>query len=82
MDKLGKAEITNNIYSLAIQAWDGASMFRPTRLTNSNIWAKIYDKTSMGRPGSAGNVFVQLGMYWQLHPVSYTHLTLPTTSRV
>ena len=67
MDKLGKAEITNNIYSLAIQAWDGASMLRPTRLTNSNIWAKIYDKTSMGRPGSAGNVFVQLGMYWQLH---------------
>ena len=67
MDKLGKAEITNNIYSLAVQAWDGASMARPTRLTNSNIWAKIFDKTSAGRPGSAGNVFVQLGMYWQLH---------------
>ena len=67
MDKLGKAEITNNIYSLAVQAWDGSAMIRPTRLTNSNIWAKIYEKTSVGRPGSAGNVFVQLGMYWQLH---------------
>ncbi len=67
MDKLGKAETTNNIYSLAIQAWDGSAMKRPTRLTNSGIWTKIFDKTSAGRPGSAGNVFVQLGMYWQLH---------------
>ena len=42
-------------------------LFRSTRLTNSGIWTKIFDKTSAGRPGSAGNVFVQLGMYWQLH---------------
>lgn len=67
MDKLGKAEITNNIYSLAIQAYDGGSMALPTRLTNSKIWDHVYEKTSAGRPGSAGNVFVQLGMYWQLH---------------
>ena len=67
MDKLGKAEITNNIYALAIQAWDGSSMIRPTRLTNSSIWARVYEKTSAARPGPAGNVFVQLGMYWQLH---------------
>ena len=67
MDKLGKAEITNNIYSLAIQAYDGGTMALRTRLTNSNIWEKVYEKTSAGRPGSAGNVFVQLGMYWQLH---------------
>ena len=67
MDKLGKAEITNNIYSLAVQAYDGGAMTLPTRLTKSNIWAAVYDKTSAGRPGSAGNVFVQLAMYWQLH---------------
>ncbi len=68
MDKLGKAEITNNIYSLAIQAWDGGGMItNTTRLTNSGIWQKIFDKVSVGRPGAAGNVFVQLGMYWQLH---------------
>ncbi len=67
MDKLGKAEITNNIYALAVQAWDGGSMVRPTRLTLSNIWPAVYDKTAQGRPGSAGSVFVQLGMYWQLH---------------
>ncbi len=67
MDKLGKAEITNNIYALAVQAWDGSSMLQNTRLTNSNIWQSIRAKTAEGRPGSAGNVFVQLGMYWQLH---------------
>lgn len=67
MDKLGRAEITNNIYSLAIQAWDGGSMAWPTRLTVSNIWPAVFEKTAAGRPGAAGNVFVQLGMYWQLH---------------
>ena len=67
MDKLGRAEITNNIYSLAVQAWDGGSMELSTRLTFSNIWSKIFDKVSAGRPGAANNVFVQLGMYWQLH---------------
>ena len=67
MDKLGRAEITNNIYALAIQAYDGGDMTLPTRLTKSNIWPAVFDKTSAGRPGSAGSVFVQLGMYWQLH---------------
>lgn len=67
MDKLGKAEVTNNIYALAVQAWDGAAMVQNTRLTNSNIWSGIYEKTAVGRPGTANNVFVQLGMYWQLH---------------
>ena len=67
MDKLGRAEITNNIYALAIQAWVGGSMELNTRLTNSNIWQGVYDKVSVGRPGAAGSVFVQLGMYWQLH---------------
>ncbi len=67
MDKLGKAEITNNIYSLAVQAWDGGGMKKQTRLTYSGIWDKVYEKVSAGRPGAANNVFVQLGMYWQLH---------------
>lgn len=65
MDKLGRAEITNNIYSLAVQAWDGADMKKQTRL--AGFWDRIYDKVSVGRPGAANNVFVQLGMYWQLH---------------
>ncbi len=67
MDKLGKAECTNNIYSLALQAWDGAAMTLDTRLTADGRWAQIFDKVAQGRPGAANNVFVQLGMYWQLH---------------
>lgn len=67
MDKLGKAEITNNIYSLALQAWDGGSMSLNTRLTEDGRWADIFNKVAQGRPGTANNVFVQLGLYWQLH---------------
>ena len=53
MDKLGKAEITNNIYSLALQAWDGSSMSLNTRLTEDGRWADIFNKVAQGRPGSA-----------------------------
>ena len=67
MDKLGRAEITNNIYSLALQAWDGSSMALNTRLTEDGRWEQIFDKVAQARPGTANNVFVQLGMYWQLH---------------
>ena len=67
MDKLGKAECTNNIYSMALQAWDGASMTLNTRLTEDGRWEDIFNKVAQGRPGAANNVFVQLGMYWQLH---------------
>ncbi len=67
MDKLGRAEVTNNIYSLALQAWDGGAMTLDTRLTEDGRWADIFSKVAQGRPGAANNVFVQLGMYWQLH---------------
>ena len=67
MDKLGRAEITNNLYSLALQAWDGSAMTVDTRLTEDGRWAQIFDKVAQARPGTANNVFVQLGMYWQLH---------------
>ena len=67
MDKLGRAECTNNIYSLALQAWDGSAMTVHTRLTEDGRWEQIFDKVAQGRPGAANNVFVQLGMYWQLH---------------
>lgn len=67
MDKLGKAEITNNIYSLMVQTYDGNQNTLPSRLEKSNKYTKIYDKVSAGRPGASNDVFVQLGMYWQLH---------------
>lgn len=68
MDKIGYAEITNNIYSMAMQAWDGSNMTtHTTRLTTDNRWVKIFEKTAQAREGMANDVFVQLGMYWQLH---------------
>ena len=67
MDKLGKAEITNNIYSLAVQTSDGFQNTLPSRLEASGKYAAIFNKTAQARPGASGDVFVQLGMYWQLH---------------
>lgn len=67
MDKLGKAEITNNIYSLMIQTYDGDTNVLPSRLEMSNKYDGIYKKVSEGRVGFSNDVFVQLGMYWQLH---------------
>ena len=67
MDLLGKAEITNNIYSLMVQTYDGKDNTLPSRLENSNKYAAIFNKTAQGAPGASGDVFVQLGMYWQLH---------------
>lgn len=67
MDKLGRAEITNNIYSLLVQTYDGGASTLPSRLENSNKYPAIFQKTAMSLPGESNNVFVQLGMYWQLH---------------
>lgn len=68
MDKLGKAEITNNLYSLMVQSYDGGDMTSlPNRLEQDNRYPAIFQKVAEARPGAANNVFVQLGMYWQLH---------------
>lgn len=67
MDTLGKAEITNNIYSLFGQTYDGGSNALKSRLENSNKYEKIFQKTAIGAPGMANDVFASLGMYWQLH---------------
>lgn len=78
MDKLGQAETTNNIYSLALQAWDGSAMTLNTRLTEDGRWETIFNKVAQARPGTANNVFVQLGMYWQLH-LAYDNGEAPLT---
>lgn len=67
MDKLGKAEITNNLYSLMVQTYDGQKNALPSRLENSGKYADIFTKTAQGLPGDSNDVFVQLGLYWQLH---------------
>ncbi len=67
MDKLGKAEITNNIYALMVQTYDGKANTLPSRLETSGKYKQIYDKVAKGHVGMSNDVFVQLGMYWQLH---------------
>ncbi len=67
MDSLGKAEITNNIYALFGQTHDGGQNALTSRLEASNKYEKIFDKVTSGQKGMANDVFVSLGMYWQLH---------------
>ncbi len=67
MDTLGKAEITNNIYSLFAQTYDGRNNALNSRLENSNKYEAIFQKVTSGQNGMANDVFVSLGMYWQLH---------------
>ncbi len=67
MDKLGRAEITNNIYSLMVQTYDGKENTLASRLEKSGKYASIFNKTAQGYPGASNDVFTQLGLYWQLH---------------
>ncbi|MCH5186174.1 MAG: M60 family metallopeptidase, partial [Oscillospiraceae bacterium] len=67
MDKLGKAEITNNIYSLMVQTYDGNRNTLKSRLETDDKYQRIYEKVSAGYPGMSNDVFTQLGIYWQLH---------------
>ena len=67
MDKLGKAEITNNIYSILVQTYDNGQGTLPSRLEKSGKYPEIFTKVAQGYPGASNNVFVQLGMYYQLH---------------
>ncbi len=67
MDTLGKAEITNNIYSLFAQTYDGGDNALASRLEKSNKYEGVYQKVTSGQSGMSNDVFVSLGMYWQLH---------------
>lgn len=66
MDTLGKAEITNNIYSMFGQTYDGSLNTATSRLEGGK-YESIFQKTAIGAKGAANDVFVSLGMYWQLH---------------
>lgn len=67
LDTLGKAETTNNIYSLFGQTYDGADNAGTSRLESGNKYEAVFQNTAVGAPGTANDVFVSLGMYWQLH---------------
>ena len=38
-----------------------------SRLEKSGKYSGIFTKVAQGWPGASNDVFVQLGMYWQLH---------------
>ncbi len=67
MDKLGKAEITNNIYAIMVQTFDAGDNIRTSRLEASGKYPAVFTKTAQQYQGASNDVFVQLGMYWQLH---------------
>ncbi len=58
------AEVTNNVYALLAQTSNDKDK---SRLEESEIYDQIYDKVTSHTLGRSQNVFVQLGMYWQLH---------------
>ncbi len=58
------AEVTNNVYALLAQTSNDKDI---SRLEGSGIYEKIYDKVTSHTIGKPQNVFVTLGMYWQLH---------------
>lgn len=59
---LAIAEITNNVFSLLAQTADDKQTARIEYL-----YETIYKKVTSNTQGKASNVFVTLGMYWQLH---------------
>lgn len=54
------AEVTNNYFSVLAQAHDSNDTVRFR-------YPEVFKKVTSGTTGYAGNVFTQLGMYWQLH---------------
>ncbi len=64
MNGLVKAEVTNNIIALLAQTLDDTAK---SRLELSDKYKEIYEKVTSETIGLPGNVFTQLGMFWQLH---------------
>lgn len=66
-DRFGKAETTNNIYSVIAQTYDGKDNILPSRLETSDKYTAAYEKVSKSAKGESNDVFVQLVHYYQLH---------------
>ncbi len=54
------AEVTNNIWAQFEKTWDTAN-------TSRIPYQSVYKHVTSNTTGKPGNVFAQLGMYWQLH---------------
>lgn len=78
-DRLGKAEITNNIYSVIAQTYDGKDNILPSRLELSDKYKDAYEKVSKSAKGDSNDVFVQLVLYYQLH-LAYDNGASDTTN--
>lgn len=65
LDTFGKTEITNNIYSLFAQTYDGGDNALTSRMEGS--YERIFQKPAVSSVGEANDGFVSLTMYWQLH---------------
>lgn len=74
---MATAEITNNIFSLLAQTADDKT---PSRLESSNKYKGIYQKVTSHTTGIPSDVFVALGMYWQLHLAYDNEPTLTATN--
>ncbi len=73
------AEVTNNIYALLAQTSNDNDK---SRLEINDIYDKIYEKVTSHTLGRAQNVFVQLGMYWQLHLAYDDEATFADTNSI
>lgn len=62
--KMTYGETTNNVLSLLSQTFDDRAK---SRLETSGIYDKVYEKVTSGTMSLPSNVFVKLGMFWQLH---------------
>ncbi len=72
------AEVTNNIYALLAQTSNDSDHSR----LEVQGYDKIYEKVTSHTIGRAQNVFVQLGMYWQLHLAYDENKTFDDTDSV
>ncbi|MEG0295256.1 MAG: M60 family metallopeptidase [Clostridium sp.] len=58
------SETTNNMLALIVQTFDDKAK---SRLEDSDIYEKMYEKVTSNTVALPSNVFVSLGMFWQLH---------------
>ena len=74
---LAHAEVTNNVFALLAQTSDDVSEPRIGAKMD-----KIYQKVTSGTLGKGTDVFVTLGMYWQLHLAYDDNYTFSDTNSI
>lgn len=68
LDRIGILEVTNNIYSMLVDTYDGIDGYGLSSAGGNRIpYSTVFSKVSSGATGSSADIFAQLGMYWQLH---------------